>query len=177
MLVAAAVLLLTIGGGVAAAGTVYEGGGVSFTVDDASGPIGGTTVTIQSSGNGTLTVGDVLTILGDLGFNPGACITFIDGDGTIGTFCDGQNADFELGSLVVNVTGAASGVQGGDGVLANSGLVVYATDGVTVSGGGDEGSALPQTGGEFAWLIGGLLVLVGSGLALRRATRVRTSES
>ena len=184
LLALTATLLFAFGTSVAWGGAAgvdqYTGGGgntgttTTVDVNDATGPLAGLAAAIDANGNGTLEIGEILTLAGSFSFEPGACITFIDGDSTIGTICDGGNGTFTTGSLIVEVTGAPSNVSGGDGVLDDSNLTVFASSGVTT--GTADGSALPQTGGEFAWLIAGLLVLVGSGLALRRATRTRTEQ-
>lgn len=150
---------------------------------DESGPIsGGGGVVDDADSDAKVGIGDQITIAGTFRLrcfvdSSVVCsVVFEDGDGTQGRFTHGGNATFSEGSVIIDVTGAPEILTpGADGVLAATGLTVVASEGISVSGGGD--GSLPRTGGEFAFLGGGLLALLLGGIALRRVTRRPGSEN
>lgn len=147
-----------------------------------SGPAAESQCTVPNDTNGVVDAGDQIACEGNFDVSSGSSVVLQDGDGTQGTFIDGNNANITEGSLLISVTGAPINVSGGNGVLNTEGLFVVATTGVADAGGavaaasegvGQPASALlgvlPETGGFM--LLGTLagLALIGAGIMVLRS--------
>ncbi|MGI8859235.1 MAG: hypothetical protein ACR2HO_03645 [Rubrobacteraceae bacterium] len=99
-------------------------------------PAPGDTVTVTNGSNAgndaaVIDIGDVLTVSGNYEVQAGASVTVEDDDGTQGTFTDGVNATITAnGELIITVTGAPTGVTGGN-LIAVDGVTVVSTTGVS----------------------------------------------
>ncbi len=126
------------------------------------------------NGDGTFQAGEVLIFQGDFKFNPNgfSLKVRVKSTGQVVTITF-DHAIIRLGSLELeakqDIPGMTDDVDDFE-VIDLSGITLAAE-----AASSDDG-VLPRTGGEFAWLISGLLILMGAAYGLRRATRPAPSS-